>query len=150
MKEVCFIHIQGGKLYGIKNTGQMLYAVLMVPKGLKPSLARPKRTFRGFTANSGCSKSNVFNASASLGCLINPSLLLSVTCHLICSTVFRHMNNLCNLAFNKVTHNLYNLLFSSYWGSIWMFHNACMFPSLCLRLQNITYSLLDTHLSWYN
>lgn len=51
--EVCFIHSQGGQLDGISTTGQILCCVLMVPKGLKPSLDKPSRTFRASLAKSG-------------------------------------------------------------------------------------------------
>ena len=45
MKNVCFIHIQGGKLYGIRTTDHMLYEIDIFPKGLNPSLAKPGLTF---------------------------------------------------------------------------------------------------------
>jgi hypothetical protein len=38
-----FIHFHGGKLYTINITGHMLYDVLILPNGLKPSLAKPSR-----------------------------------------------------------------------------------------------------------
>ena len=40
MKNVCFIHIQGGKVYGIRTTGHMLCEIDIFPKGLNPSLIR--------------------------------------------------------------------------------------------------------------
>ena len=46
MKNVCFIHIQGGKLYGIID---------IFSKGLNPSLAKPSLTFRGSYENEGVS-----------------------------------------------------------------------------------------------
>ena len=36
-----FIHLHWGKLYGISTTGHMLYDVLILPNGLKPSLVKP-------------------------------------------------------------------------------------------------------------
>ena len=45
MKNVCFIHIQGGKLYGIRTTGHMLYEIDIFPKGLNPSLAKSSLPF---------------------------------------------------------------------------------------------------------
>jgi len=42
----CFIHIHGGRLYGIKITGQVLWEIVIVLKGLKPSEAKPSRTLR--------------------------------------------------------------------------------------------------------
>ena len=60
MKNVCVIHIQGGKLYGIRTTGHMLYEIDIFPKGLNPSLAKPSLTFRGSSANEGCTISKFF------------------------------------------------------------------------------------------
>jgi hypothetical protein len=45
MKDVCFMHIQGGKLYGTSITSQVLWDVLMFPKGLNPSKVRRSLTF---------------------------------------------------------------------------------------------------------
>jgi len=41
-----FIHLHGGKLYGANTTGHILYDVLILPNGLKPSFAKPSRTLR--------------------------------------------------------------------------------------------------------
>ena len=54
MKDVCFTNIQGGKLYGIRTTSHMLYEIDIFPKGLNPSLAKLSLTFRGSSANEGC------------------------------------------------------------------------------------------------
>jgi len=51
----------------------ILWLVLMFPKRFKPSVANPNRTFQGSSTNSGCNRLNVFQASESLGCLINSS-----------------------------------------------------------------------------
>ena len=54
MKNVCFIHIQGDKLYGIRTTGHMLFEIDIFPKGLNPSLAKLSLAFQGSCANEGC------------------------------------------------------------------------------------------------
>ncbi|KAM3684554.1 hypothetical protein ACJW31_11G052400 [Castanea mollissima] len=64
-----FIHLHGGKLYGISTTGHMLYDVLMLPNGLNPSLAKPSRTLRESAANQACFLSNSFHTIESAGCL---------------------------------------------------------------------------------
>ena len=45
MKNVCFIHIHGGKLYEIRTTSHMLYEIDIFLKGLNPSLAKPSLHF---------------------------------------------------------------------------------------------------------
>jgi hypothetical protein len=45
MNDVCFMHIQGGKLYGTSSIGQVLWEVLMFPNGLNPSEVRPSLMF---------------------------------------------------------------------------------------------------------
>ena len=84
MNELCSIHIQGGRLYGISTTGQILWLVLRLPYGLNPSVAKPSLTFRGSEANWGCLKSNVFHALESLGCLKMTSFVLLDECDRIC------------------------------------------------------------------
>jgi hypothetical protein len=49
----CFKHILGGKLYGTNTMGHVLCEVLITPKGLNPSDARPSLTLREFDANHG-------------------------------------------------------------------------------------------------
>jgi hypothetical protein len=44
MNDICFMHIQN-KLYGTSITGQVLWDVLILPKGLNPSQVKPSRTF---------------------------------------------------------------------------------------------------------
>ena len=41
MKLDLFMHIHGGRLYGIKMIGHVLYLVLMFPYRLNPSTANP-------------------------------------------------------------------------------------------------------------
>ena len=67
MKNVCFIHIQGGKLYGIRTIGHMLYEIDIFPKELNPSLAKPSLTFQDSSANEGCTLSKFFQAKESTG-----------------------------------------------------------------------------------
>jgi hypothetical protein len=95
-----FIHLHGSKLYGISTTGHMLYDVLILPNGLKPSLAKPSRTLRDSSANQECSLSNSFHAIESAGCLrefsssTRPSL-----CHFMSLAISFDINNRCNLGF---------------------------------------------------
>jgi hypothetical protein len=58
MKDICFMHIQGSKLYGTIITGQVLWDVLMFLNGLKPSEHSPSLTFLLFAENFGCKLSN--------------------------------------------------------------------------------------------
>jgi hypothetical protein len=83
MKDCCFMYNQGGKLYGTNMTGQVLCEEVMVPKGLKPSVANPSLTFRGFNAKFGCLSSKDFHASPFVGCLKTPFFVRQLACHLI-------------------------------------------------------------------
>src|SRR4051812_42378027 len=47
------IHKSGGRLYGVKMTGQQEYAFSTCPKGLNPSVYNPNLTFRGSLEKSG-------------------------------------------------------------------------------------------------
>jgi hypothetical protein len=80
-------------------TGQVLWVILIVLKGLKPSEATPNRTLRGSNENVGYRELNYFQASESAGCLRDPSFNLPSWCHLIDSEFLDDMNNLCNLGF---------------------------------------------------
>lgn len=71
-----------------------------MPNGLKPSLANARYTFRRSDANQVCVKSNCFQAFESRGCLVIPSLLVSIACYIISSIIFDEKNNLCNQGFN--------------------------------------------------
>ena len=44
------MHIQSGKLNGMTKIGHILYALLMYPKGLNPSVANPNLKIRGSAA----------------------------------------------------------------------------------------------------
>jgi hypothetical protein len=107
MKYCCFMHIQRGKLYGTNMTGQVLWLMLMFPKGLKLSDARPSLTFRGSDAKFGCNVSNALQASPSAGCLSTPSFVRPSTCHLMWEPVCCDMYNLCNLEANGNHRNTF-------------------------------------------
>ena len=62
MKEVCFMHIQGGKLYGTTITGQVLWDVLIFPNGLNPFEHSPSLTFLLFAKTFGCKLSKDYHA----------------------------------------------------------------------------------------
>ena len=62
MNDDCFIHIQGGKLYGISITSQVLLDVLILPNRLNPSEVRPSLTFLLSDEKSRCKSSNDFHA----------------------------------------------------------------------------------------
>ena len=95
MKFGCFMNNQGGKLYGITMTSQVLWIELMLPNGLNLSDASPSLTLRGFDAKSGCFSSNEFHASPSTGCLNTPSFVHPSACHLIFVAVCCDINILC-------------------------------------------------------
>jgi hypothetical protein len=101
------MHIQGDKLYGTNMTGQVLWLVLMFPKGLKPFDARPSLTFCGSDAKSECSVSNALQASPFAGCLNTPSFVRPSACHLMWEAVCCDMYNLCNLEANGKHRNTF-------------------------------------------
>ena len=68
--------------------------MLMLPKGLNPSVANPNLTLRGSDANDGCISSNFFQARESAGCLATPSFTCFSSCYFISTTVLDDMNNL--------------------------------------------------------
>jgi hypothetical protein len=97
MNDVCFMHIQGGKLYGTSITGQVLWDVLILPKGLNPSEVKPRRTFLLSDEKFGYKLSNDFHASPLAGCLNMPSFVQPFACHLIWVAVCCDINSLCSL-----------------------------------------------------
>jgi len=107
MKYGCFMHIKERKLYGTNMTGQVLWLVLMFPKGLKPSDTSPSLTFCGFDAKSGCSVLKALQASPSARCLSTPSFVRPSACHLMLEAVCCDMYNLCNLEANGNHRNFY-------------------------------------------
>ena len=64
MKNDCFIHIHGGKLYGMRTTSHVLWAIDILLNGLKPSQANPSLTLRCSNANVGFKESNLFQDKA--------------------------------------------------------------------------------------
>src|ERR1041385_3706204 len=92
---MCFLCIMddGGRLRGITNTGQQLYWVAVIPKGLNPSRPMATRQFLGSLAFSLCLASNAFHASPSEGCInigspfSSNSFLIPCLCHVICFAV---------------------------------------------------------------
>jgi len=107
MKYGCFMHIQGGKLYGTNMIGQVMWLVLMFRKWLKPSDARPSLTFLGSDAKFGCSVSNALQASPSAGCLSTPSFVRPSACYLMWEAVCCDIYNLCNLEANGNHRNTF-------------------------------------------
>lgn len=53
MKNCCFMHNHGSKLYGIRTTGHVLCATDIVLYGLKPSVANPSLMLRLSTVKLG-------------------------------------------------------------------------------------------------
>jgi hypothetical protein len=107
MKYGCFMHIKERKLYGTNMTGQVLWLVLMFPKGLKPSDTSPSLPFCGFDAKSGCSVLKALQASPSARCLSTPSFVRPSACHLMLEAVCCDMYNLCNLEANGNHRNTF-------------------------------------------
>jgi hypothetical protein len=64
MKDVCFMHIQGSKLYGTIITGQVLWDVLMLPNGLKLFKHSPSLTF-------SCCSLKILNANCRTIAMLN-------------------------------------------------------------------------------
>ena len=61
------IHISGGRLYGVTNTGQQEYGAAETECGVNPSEHKPNQMLRGSAANSGYVLSKCFQASPSDG-----------------------------------------------------------------------------------
>jgi hypothetical protein len=97
MNDVCFMHIQGGKLYGTSITGQVMWDVLILPKGLDPSEVKPSRTFLLSNEKFGYKLSNDFHVLPLAGCLNMPSFMWPSACHLIWVAVCCDINSLCSL-----------------------------------------------------
>ena len=73
-----FMHIQGGRLYIHRVTGQVLWLLLCSPKGLMPSALKTNHTFLGFFANSSQYFLSIFlHCDPSAGALNFPSFLRS-------------------------------------------------------------------------
>jgi hypothetical protein len=87
MNDVCFIHIQEGKLYSMSITGQVLCDVFILLKGLNPFEVRPSLTLLLSDEKSKYKLSNDFHASLSAGCLNVPSFVRPSACLLILCAV---------------------------------------------------------------
>jgi hypothetical protein len=101
MKDVCFMHIKKGKLYGTSITGQVLCDVLRFPKELNSSEHSLSLTFLLSVANSGYKLSTDFLALLSGRCLNTPSFVRLFACHFIWGTVYCDINNLCSLGMSE-------------------------------------------------
>ena len=108
----CFMQIHGGRLYGIKNIDHMLYETFILPKGLKPSVARPSLTFQLSNLKSRCIASKCFQAGESAGCRSKPSLVRPSSCHLMSGAVLEDMNSLWSLLFK-------GKWWTTFWGTLW-------------------------------
>ena len=86
-------NLSGGRLSGMKNTGQQLYWAAIIPNTLNPSVLMLTRGCLGSAALSSCNASKRFHASPSDVCTIitfpsaSSSVLLPVLCHVICLSV---------------------------------------------------------------
>ena len=81
---VRFMHIQGGRLYIHRVTGQVLRLLLCSPKGLMPSALKANHTFLASPANSSLYFLSIFlHRDPSAGTLNFPSFLRSSLCHRI-------------------------------------------------------------------
>jgi hypothetical protein len=90
------MHTQGGRLSGIRITGQML----IFSNGLNPPVANAKLIFLGSSLNLQCVKSKCFYAGESAGCLNFASLVLSLQCRVIYGAGLEHMKSLLTLGFS--------------------------------------------------
>ena len=92
------MHISGGRLYGVRKTGHNEYCLPDIPNGLNPSVHNPRYTFRILLAKSGCTLLKCFQALASDGWVISPSVWVCSACHLIFPAVCSDWYNLFNLS----------------------------------------------------
>jgi hypothetical protein len=88
-----FMQRAGGRLYNMAMLGYHEYDATVILNGVKPSVAKPIRTFLASLAKSGSKLSRAFHASSSDGCTINSSYLsVQSLCHLMCIAVFLKRN----------------------------------------------------------
>lgn len=92
-----FMHMDGGKLYGVRMTGQHEYCPPNLPYGENPSVHSPSLTFLDSDEKSGKVLSKCFQASLSLWCAKVPTTRGFLACHLISFETFLVANSLCNL-----------------------------------------------------
>jgi len=108
----CSTHSHGGKLYGIRNTSHMLYEELILPNGLKPSVARPSLMFLASSTNHPYFLSKSFHASPSAGWLSSFSTgFLFNLCHCTSSAVLLEEKILFSLGINGKCHKTFSGIF---------------------------------------
>lgn len=113
----CFVHIQGGKMCGIKTTGHLQFDTDIVLNWFKLLLSNPSLTLRISRTKSIYVWSNDFNAGLSVGCLSTQSLMHDLACHLIKEAVFEDINNIYDLVTRgKIPCLLDQYLFTLVWG----------------------------------
>jgi hypothetical protein len=85
-----FRHSHCGRFKGATNTGHMLYVVMKLPNGLKPSVATQSLRFLTSSLKSGYLLSKCFHAWPSTGWLNSPSFVFLVLFHWVPSDVKFH------------------------------------------------------------
>ena len=78
-----FMQSLGGRLYIQRVTGQVLWPLLISPKGFMPSVLKPNLMFLASKSNSGYVLSIFLHYDPSAGCLNIESFLRSSLCHRI-------------------------------------------------------------------
>jgi hypothetical protein len=76
--------MSGGRLRGVRNTGQQVYGAVNIPWGLNPSVASATCTLWASPALSACFSSNFVHALASNGCVRLSLYRRPVLCQVIC------------------------------------------------------------------
>ena len=114
------MHNHGGRLYGIKMTGYILWLVLIFPYRLNPLAANPSLILRGSDENSMYLESNDFQASESAGCLNNLPFTRPLACHFIWLVVSGGINSHFNLGFNGNHRRIFAALFFPFLGEAWV------------------------------
>ena len=83
-----FMQSHGGRLYIQRVTGQVLWPLLISPKGFMPSVLKPNLMFLAYNSNSGYVLSIFLHCDPSAGCLNIESFLCSSMCHRINLALF--------------------------------------------------------------
>src|SRR6185503_18073352 len=78
-----FMQSHGGRLYRQRVTGQVLWPLLISPKGFMPAILKPNLMFLASKSNSGYVLSIFLHCDPSAGCLNIESFLHSSLCHRI-------------------------------------------------------------------
>jgi hypothetical protein len=108
----CSTHSHGAKLYGIRNTGHMLYEELILPNGLKSSVARPSLMFLASSTNHPYFLSKSFQASPLVGWIsIFSTGFLFNLCHCTSSELFLEEKILLSLGINGKCHKSFSGIF---------------------------------------